>query len=664
LSASPISLAAALFEHLLSGLTADQATAVTHGAGPQIIIAGPGSGKTKTLIARVRYLLATGRALPREIVLVTFTNNTARECRERLEREIGGEAIAGMVVCTFHALCARLLRTHASLIGRTASFTIYDERALREVIDEITHDPAREAVKVALAGRKPPPAKKIAGEISLAKNRLWSADDYARRSRHPLAQLVSAVWRALDAELALSNAVSFDDLLCLAVRLLGEHPDLQAHYRARWRWLLVDEVQDTCYAQMGLLRLLAQPAGNLTICGDLDQALYSFRGAEPRNLLSFPALFPSRREVTLAVNFRSREEIVRHAEALINRNRNRRRIEFEARRGPGGRVIAKGFENEYQESGWIAGEISRQIHAGREPEQFLVLARAGFAYKPVARALARSGIAHHVLGSTGLFEREAVKHALAYLQLIENPLDAIALRRAISHPSRQVGPVSCQAIAAHARGQQIALLEACARHAQIPGLRKRGRENLERFASQMLAIRDAHRAGAPVSNTIERVLRMAGGLERHYEWQSEHPSEQEDGDDAKAALLLLRGMRNAAQRYQQQEEGPRATLLGFVERAVGLHSDGPGIVNEGVGFSTIHGAKGTERPAVFICASEEEVSPSRHALKSTSTLAIEEERCAYYVAMTRAEDLLVTTWAASRNRRRQRRSRFLTEAGL
>ncbi len=664
MSASPTLLAAAPFEHLLEGLTPDQQTAVTHGSGPQVIFAGPGAGKTRTLIARVRYLLATGRALPREIVLVTFTNNAARECQERLEKELGRDAIAGMVICTFHALCARLLRAHAPLINRTQSFTIYDERALRGVLEEILKDETRIAVMAALEGRAPCPIEEISDEISLAKNRLWTPEFYAQHSHHKQAAVIAAVWAEVDQELENSNAASFEDLLCLAVRLLGEHADLQAHYRGRWRWLLVDEIQDTCYAQMGLLRLLAQPEGNLSICGDADQALYSFRGAEPCNLLSFRALFPSRRTVTLAVNFRSYEEIVRCAEAVISNNHNRETIEFVAARGPGGHVIAKACDNEHAEAGWIAKEVARQIQNGVRPEQILVLARSAFAYAPVRRALERAGIAHHVLGSLGLFERGEVKTALAYLQLIQNPLDGIALRRAIQHPRREVGEKSCQAIIAHARHEHIDLLEACARQAQIPGLRKRGRTNLERFATQMLAIREAHDQGAPVSQTVNSVLRIGGGLERYYQWVREHPQKPEAREEAAAALTLLAGMRDAARRFEQQAGG-EASLLGFVERAVGLHSDGPAIVNEGVGVSTIHGAKGMEAPVVFLCGCEEEITPSRHAIAARRVSAIEEERCAFYVAMTRAETLLVMTWSGVRKGRATLgRSRFIDEAGL
>jgi DNA helicase-2/ATP-dependent DNA helicase PcrA len=666
MSASPLLLlASAPYEPLLEGLTADQSLAVIHGRGPQVIHAGPGAGKTRTLITRIRYLLATGRALPLQIVLVTFTNQAARECIQRLERELGHDVVAEMQVCTFHALCSRILRTHAELVGRTPAFTIYDQSAVRGLIDFLVKDKTRKELQAELGDRVPPPSKDIAEEISLAKSRLWTPDFYARWSRNRRARLIAAIWREVDKELEQANALDFDDLLLLTVRLLGEHPDLQIHYRARWPWVLVDEVQDTCFAQFALLRLLGEPDGNLTICGDPDQALYSWRGAEPRNLLSFRSLFPSRRTVTLAVNFRSYEEIVRHAEAVIVNNANRPPIDFVADRGPGGHVRAKGFENEFQEAAWIASEIARQIRGGVRAENILVLARAAFASTPVRKALEKAGIAHHVLGSVGLFERSDVKDALAYVQLIQNPLDSIALRRAISHPRREAGPVTAAAVVTHARAQHIDLLEACARASEIKGLRKHGRENLERFGRAMLKVRDAHRAGAGVSETVKRTLTLDGGLVRHYQWLRDHPPKAESRVEAEAMLVLLRGMRESALRFEQQTPQGEQTLLGFVEHAAGLHSDGPAIVEEGVGVSTIHRAKGMEAPVVFICACEEEIAPSRHAIHSRSVLALEEERCAFYVAMSRAEDVLVMTWStAPRSRRSFGRSRYLDEAGL
>ncbi len=663
MSASP-SPAAAPVERLLKGLTPQQAAAVTHGRGPQVIYAGPGAGKTRTLIARVEYLLATGLASPRQIVVVTFTNNAAGECAARLEASLGRDAVSGMQICTFHGLCSRILRQHAARFGRNSNFTIYDQRAVLDLVEYVLADELRAAVCAELERQAPCAAGEIRDEISLAKNRLWTPAFYAQHSTHQHSALIAAVWSEVDQELADSNAADFDDLLRSAVRLLGEYPDLQAHYRARWRWLQVDEVQDTCYAQMGLLRLLAQPDGNLTIVGDRDQALYAWRGAEPRNLLSFPALFPGHQEVALGVNFRSREEIVRAAEALIVHNRNRPTIEFVADRGPGGHVSARGFDNEYAEAGWIASEISRRLSAGLPAEQILVIARASFATSPVQRALTHARIKHHVLGSLGLFERSDIKDALAYLALLINPHDAIALRRAIAAPRREVGKVTCASVVAHARAHGIDLLEACAHAEQIPRVRVRARENLIAFGQAMLAVRAAHAAGAGITETLTRTLMLDGGLVRHHQQLREHPPKATSSEEADATLTLLSAIRDSARLYERQAKGS-ASLRGFLERAVGLHSDGPAMTEEGVRVSTIHRAKGTEASVVFLCACEEDITPSRHAKSSGSLLALEEERCAFYVGMTRAADTLALTWSGVRKgRATPGRSRFLDDAGL
>jgi DNA helicase-2/ATP-dependent DNA helicase PcrA len=652
---------------LLCGLTPEQAQAVTHGAGPQVIYAGPGAGKTRTLIKRVEYLLATGTATARQIVVVTFTNNAARECAARLEKSLGAATVNQLLICTFHALCARILRQHAQRFGRTPSFTIYDQRAVLGLVEYVLGDKLRVAVQAKLEQRPGTTAETIRDEISLAKNRLWTPDFHAQHARHEHASLIAAVWREVDQELADSNAVDFDDLLSCAVRLIGEHPDLQAHYRARWPWLLVDEVQDTCYAQMGLLRLLTQPGGNLTIVGDRDQALYAWRGAEPRNLLAFARLFPQHRAVTLGRNFRSREEIVHAAESVIINNCDRPTIEFESARGPGGHVQVRSFDNEYAEAGWIANEIARQIDAGLPPEQILVVARAGFATNPVKRALDKAGITHQVLGLPGLFERSHVKDVLAYIALLVNPQDKIALRRAIGAPTRGVGDVTTAAIVAHARAQNITLLEACARAPQLSlaRVRARAKDNLAVFGQQMLGINAAREAGATITQTVSAALTLGGGLVEHYQRLRDTPSnDQSTRDQAAAALSHLQQIRDSARLYERQTPAT-ATLLGFFERAVGLHSDGPAITEEGVRISTIHRAKGTEAALVFMVACEEDILPSRHALASGSLLALEEERSACYVGMTRAEDVLVLTWAQARQGRATRgRSRFLDEAGL
>lgn len=294
---------------LLGSLTAEQAAAVTHGEGPQIVYAGPGSGKTRTLITRVEHLLASGRAAPSQIVVLTFTNQAAAECIARIRDSLGARAVSGIITCTFHALCLRILRGHPRAFGRRANFTIYDERDVQAVIEYLIGDRQRASVQEQLKRYGGCPVTKAQQDISLAKNRLWNPDFYERHATDPAAPLIAALWRELERELTASNAVDFDDLLACCVRLLGELADLQLGYRARWRWLMVDEVQDLSYAQMGLVRLLAEPGGNVTVVGDGDQSLYRWRGAEPRNMLAFARVFPlaarSRWHATSARSWRS-----------------------------------------------------------------------------------------------------------------------------------------------------------------------------------------------------------------------------------------------------------------------------------------------------------------------------------------------------------------------
>src|SRR6516165_2967016 len=272
---------------LLEGLTPEQSQAVRHGPGPLLLIAGPGAGKTKTLIHRVARLLQTGVAQPWEILAVTFSVRAAGELRLRLADLLGEQVARGVTAATFHSICARILREHAGVFGRTQNYTVYDQTDVRRVIEWLLSDQQRGQIQQALADHGQPAASEVLAEISLAKNRLLSSDTYEQAAGHTAAPLIAAVWRELEVELQRSNAWDFDGLLTFAVRLLAEHPHRLAFYRQRWRWLVVDEFQDTNEAQNTLVALLAGPAGNVCCVGDDDQCLYSFRAAEPQNMLCF-----------------------------------------------------------------------------------------------------------------------------------------------------------------------------------------------------------------------------------------------------------------------------------------------------------------------------------------------------------------------------------------
>src|SRR4051812_38913743 len=405
----------------LAGLTPEQRNAVRHGPGPLLIVAGPGTGKTRTLTHRIAHLLTTGAAAPSEILAVTFSVRAAGELRLRLADLLGEQTARGALAATFHSVCARLLREHATLFGRTEAYTIYDQADLRRVIETLLADRTRSAIQQAIAACGQPAAAELETRIALAKSRLLDPSGYVERSRYPAAALVAAVWHAAEDELERCNAWAFDDLLTFAVRLLREHPARLAHLRGRWRWLVVDEMQDTNDAQATLVQLLAGNDGNVTVVGDDDQAIYRFRSAEPRNVLAFGERYPRHERVVLGRNFRSRAEILNAAARCIAENRQRHPKALIADRGPGGRITTRGFATDRDEAGWAAALIADALATGTPPGEVLVLARTGFASAPIQVALAAAGIPHRVLGSLGLYERAEVRDALAHLALLVNP---------------------------------------------------------------------------------------------------------------------------------------------------------------------------------------------------------------------------------------------------
>ena len=384
---------------LLDGLTPEQAQAVQHGPGPLLLIAGPGAGKTKTLIHRIARLLATGAAQPWEILAVTFSVRAAGELRLRLADLLGEQIARGVTAATFHSICARMLREHAGVFGRTASYTVYDQADVRRVIEWLLSDQQRGQIQQALADYGQPAAAEVLAEISLAKNRLLSPNSYEQHARHAAAPLIAAVWREAEIELQRSNALDFDDLLTHAVRLLAEHPHRLAFYRQRWRWLVVDEYQDTNEAQSILIALLAGAGGNVCCVADDDQLIYSWRGAQSRNILAFGERFPAHARIVLGRNFRCRSEILDAAVACVTHNVQREAKALIAMRGGGGEVRVIAYASDRHEADTVAAAIGQALAQGIPASEVLALARTGYATGPLQAALARAGIPHRVRAS-------------------------------------------------------------------------------------------------------------------------------------------------------------------------------------------------------------------------------------------------------------------------
>jgi DNA helicase-2/ATP-dependent DNA helicase PcrA len=653
-------------ERLLAGLTPEQAQAVTYGPGPLLLLAGPGAGKTRTLTHRAAYLLASGRAQPWEILAVTFSVRAAGELRLRLADLLGETVARGVTAATFHSVCARLLREHASVFGRTERYTIYEQAEMRRVVEWLLSDAERGEIQRALADYGQPASAEVLAEISRAKNAFMSPDAYERSTSHPGAPLVAAVWRESERELRRCNAFCFDDLLACAVGLLSEHPHRLRWLRQRWRWILADEFQDTSHAQATLVDLLAGPDGNLCVCGDDDQVIHTWRHADPRHILEFHRRHPARTEIVLARNFRSRVEILEAAVSCVSHNERRAGKALIAIRGPGGRVRVRAFPNEFAEANWVTAQIADALAGGTPPGEILALARTGYATEPLQRALAHAGIRHRVLGSLGLYERAEVRDALAYLMLIQNPVDAQAFRRAIGSPRRGIGAATGTKLVARARERHGGdLIAASANAGGLDGIRApAARVRLVEFGVGLDQVRGELAAGRSVGHVVIATVTMPGGLVRHYQHQRDHNPDPDRRRDAERVLEDLRSLCRAAQAHDEHDE--HATLTGFLEQAAGLHAQELDAASDRrITVSTIHRAKGCEAQTVALLGCEEELLPSWRSLSSPDPERLAEERRLFYVAVTRAKDRLLITHVAERGRRPTGgASRFLAEAGL
>ena len=651
---------------LLAGLTPEQTQAVTYGTGPLLLIAGPGAGKTRTLTHRIAYLLESGQARPNEILAVTFSVRAAGELRLRLADLLGQERARTVTAATFHSVCARLLREHPQLFGRTEQYTIYDQGDMRRVIDWILADKERAPVQEAVSSGGQPATAEVQSALSMAKNELLTPADIRSRSRYLAADLIAVVWEESEHELGRSNAWDFDDLLAFGVRLLREHPHRLRWVRSKWRWLLVDEFQDVNRAQAELVFLLAGPNGNVAIVSDDDQVVHRFRGADPAHIAGFAKRYPHHAAIVLARNFRSRVEILSAASRCVAHNQRRVQKTLEAVRGQGGQVEVRGFYEDWPEAHWIAGQVTEAIASGVPGPEILILARTGYATQAAQLALARAGVPHRVLGSLGLYERTEVKDALAYLTLLVNPADAQAFRRAIQSPRRGVGPVTANEVITRARERGGDLIAASARADELEGVRStEARDRLREFGEGMTGVREDMAQARSLGHVAVATAMLEGGLVQHFEQRRDRSRNAAARRDAERVLEDLRSLCRAAQVFES-EHGPSATLPDFLEHAIGLHAQEIGAGEDRrVTVSTIHRAKGTEAKLVILLGCEEQLLPSWQSLASNDPEALCEERRLFYVAATRAKDRLILTHVGTRGGRDTAGpSRFLSEAGL
>ena len=647
---------------LLEGLNEQQRAAVLHEGSPLLIIAGAGSGKTRVLTHRIAYLLAARGVRPGQVLAITFTNKAAGEMRERVAGLVG-PAAETMWVSTFHSACVRILRREATKVGLRSSFSIYDaadsQRLMALVCRELDLDPKRY------------PPRSFSAQVSNLKNELIDEESYAAtvgEGTHTERMLAEA-YTGYQRRLRQANALDFDDLIMTTVNILQAFPDVAEHYRRRFRHVLVDEYQDTNHAQYILVRELvggalsqvmaraehgeaddAVPPAELTVVGDADQSIYAFRGATIRNILEFEDDYPNARTILLEQNYRSTQTILSAANAVIERNPDRKPKRLWTDAGSGPRIIGYVADSEHDEASFIAEEIDRLTDTGEAaPGDVAVFYRTNAQSRALEEVFVRVGLPYKVVGGTRFYERREVKDALAYLRVLANPDDTVNLRRILNVPKRGIGDRAEACVAALAERERINFNAALLRADQAPGIATRSVTAITGFTSLIEELRTLVEAGAGPAVLLEAVLEQTGYLA---ELRASHDPQDESRVENLAELVAV------AQEFESTVPG--GTLVDFLEQVSlvadadevpeGAVADGAHDHGEGGGvvtLMTLHTAKGLEFPVVFLTGLEDGTFPHMRSLADAKELA--EERRLAYVGITRARQRLYLSRAAVRS---------------
>jgi DNA helicase-2/ATP-dependent DNA helicase PcrA len=641
-------------ERLLADLNDPQREAVTRVDGPLLILAGAGSGKTRVLAYRVAYLIRARRAKPEEILAITFTNKAAGEMRERIEGLVGRVARV-MWISTFHSMCARILRREADRLGYKSTFSIYDADDSKRLIKRCL---APEELNVD-EKRYPPDA--IARQISDAKNRLQDAAAFREQTgghgAH-LTRVAADVYELYEKKLVEMNAMDFDDLLMKVVALFDLFPQRLAHYRRTFRYVMVDEYQDTNHAQYRIANLLAGERGNLAVVGDDDQSIYSWRGADIRNILEFERDYPEAKVVRLEQNYRSTEAILRVANAVVSRNRERKGKNLWTGRGEGALVQVVEVEDEHGEAQFVASEVQKLVAgegggagdiarpAALTHADVAVLYRTNAQSRVLEEEFGRYGIAYQVIGGTRFYERAEVKDVLAYLAVIANPDDEGRLLRIINVPPRGLGKTTLARLQAEAQTMGETLWSVAERAADVPGLTSAAAASLERFVALVESWRAAAERGGPVADLV-RVVLAESGYEAALRDKGTLEAEGRLENIEELVGVAAEYDRRAAARGPGDPATPETPLDGFLQE-VSLYTDTDKIVeaSEKVTLITLHNAKGLEFPIVFMAGLEEGIFPHQRSIDEQN---LEEERRLAYVGITRAMDRLYLVHARARN---------------
>jgi DNA helicase-2/ATP-dependent DNA helicase PcrA len=634
-------MAATTPETYLADLNPAQREAVLHTEGPVLVVAGAGSGKTRVLTRRIAHLLGAVGVKPPEILAITFTNKAAGEMRERVGDLVGPPARAAWVM-TFHSACGRILRREAQRLGYRSNFTIYDGadqiRLVKRCLEELERDPKRFT------------PRGIHSQISNAKNTLVGPTEYTDRVASFYDQTVAEVYDLYQKRLFASNAVDFDDMLFLTVDVLERFPEARAKWQEAFRYVLVDEYQDTNHAQYRLLQLLAEKHRNVFAVGDPDQSIYGFRGADIRNVLEFEHDFPGSYTIALEQNYRSTQHILDAANGVIRHNRERKEKNLWSELGDGDPVRAIEVEDEHAEARYVAAEIALLVEEGFSGAEVAVFYRTNAQSRVLEDVLVRQGIAYQVIGGPRFYERAEIKDLVAYLQVLDNPYDAVSLLRIATRPRRGIGDSTLARLATWADQREISLWEATAEAANA-GVGAAPQKALGAFRGTIESLMSAAQE-YEVPELIEEVLARSGYLES---------LEAERTIEAQGRIENLQELVSVAREWRETAED--STLSAFLQE-ISLYSDQDAIRGDAslVTLMTLHNAKGLEFRAVYLIGMEEGIFPHSRSIEEQG---IEEERRLCYVGMTRARERLTLLHASSRmlygGRNHNLPSRFLDE---
>ena len=632
-------------EILLRSLNPQQREAVQHVDGPLLIVAGAGSGKTRVIVHRLAWILAHRLAAPHEVVAVTFTNKAAGEMKERVDDLVGADH-GGTLVSTFHSYCLRLLRRHAPRIGYGSDFLVYDEADQQALV--------KECFETLSLDEDSFPPRQARSRISDAKNRGLDPDGLRAEALGMRDELTAKVFALYQERLAAANAMDFDDLIGQVLRLFAGHPDVLRDVASRVRYLLVDEYQDTNPPQYRLIRHLASVHGNVCAVGDPDQSIYKFRFADINNILSFESDFPGTRLIKLEQNYRSTNNILSAATALVRHNRSRIDKELWSDAPAGEPIEVLVAADDRGEADHLVQEIRAARRTGDDLESMAALYRTNAQSRLLEEALTRAGLPYVMIGGTRFYDRKEVRDLLAYLRLLINPKDDASLRRILNVPARDIGKTTLEAVLETARREGLPLLEAVGMLAEDrPGperpITTRAVKALAGFLDLLRDLKEAAR-DLPASRLVARIVSRTG-FEQHLA--------QTSPGDAQARIENLQELANAVAAYDGMEGG----LTAFLDRTALLSETDNTQGSSGVRLMTLHSAKGLEFNTVFITGVEEDLCPHLRAAENEADL--EEERRLLYVGMTRARKRLLLSRAGTRFQFGQARttepSRFLQE---